>query len=83
MSPRNGRNHSCTWTQCGKSFNRKPDLNRNYRIHTNERPFHCTVIGCSKAFIQRGALKVHIRTHTEALYLQERWVRKSIFSCIS
>lgn len=47
-----------------QSFNRKSDLCRHYRIHTNERPYHCTVKDCSKSFIQRSALTVHSRTHT-------------------
>ncbi|RHZ64494.1 hypothetical protein CDV55_104033, partial [Aspergillus turcosus] len=47
-----------------KSFNRKSDLCRHQRIHTNERPYHCTVKGCNKSFVQRSALTVHFRTHT-------------------
>jgi len=54
-----------TNVQCHQqSFNRKSDLCRHYRIHTNERPYHCTVADCNKSFIQRSALTVHSRTHT-------------------
>ncbi|KAH7228564.1 uncharacterized protein BKA55DRAFT_667889 [Fusarium redolens] len=54
----------CDWQSCTQSFDRKSNLQRHYRSHTNERPYACSIPGCGKSFVQQSALTVHIRTHT-------------------
>ncbi|KAI9711139.1 MAG: hypothetical protein M1812_007243 [Candelaria pacifica] len=61
---RPSKSFKCSWEDCPARFSRKSDLQRHYRIHTNERPYACDWPGCGKSFIQRSALTVHRRTHT-------------------
>jgi hypothetical protein len=57
------RKFQCSWQGCGKTFLRKTDVTRHYRIHLNDRPFKCVWPGCGKAFMQRSAVKIHYRYH--------------------
>ncbi len=55
-------NSSFTCCHCGRSFDKKQNLQIHLRVHTGERPYPCQQ--CGKSFTQPGTLKRHVRTHT-------------------
>lgn len=70
--------HACPHTGCDKSFARKSDFLRHYRIHTGERPFTCVAVGCGKSFIQVR----HIRSAATTLTVDSGRLSRSMRECI-
>ncbi|TVY73763.1 Zinc finger protein 143 [Fusarium oxysporum f. sp. cubense] len=58
------RPFQCDWQSCPKSFTRKSDFVRHYRIHTDERPYVCPIPGCGKRFTRPDIQAKHMLTHT-------------------
>ncbi|XP_047445955.1 zinc finger protein ZFP2-like [Mugil cephalus] len=49
-------------TDCGKTFKYKHLMERRYRFHPSQTPYHCNT--CGKSFTQRSSLILHTRIHT-------------------
>jgi len=51
-----------TCNMCSRWFTQINHLQRHFRVHTDERPFHCR--HCPKSFTHKRYLSAHLRIHT-------------------
>ncbi|KAJ1464317.1 hypothetical protein T484DRAFT_1649762, partial [Baffinella frigidus] len=56
--------HEKTGAKCEHKYERRSELTRHKRTHSDARPHQCTV--CPKAFKSPGDLTRHERTHSDA-----------------
>lgn len=68
--------YECSYTGCGRSFNRPYTLKMHELIHTGEKPFICGI--CGEGFRQSGTRLNHIRAkHTKERPYQCPYCRKT------
>ncbi|KAL8736619.1 MAG: hypothetical protein Q9181_002317 [Wetmoreana brouardii] len=56
------KTHLCTYSRCGKAFNRPAKLAEHLLSHTNSRPFVCPHQPCTKDFLRHSHLQHHIKS---------------------
>lgn len=61
--PHKPKKHTCTYSQCNKSFSQRTHLLIHIRSHSGEKPYLCSVPCCGQRFSQLGNLKTHERRH--------------------
>lgn len=57
------KKHTCTYSQCNKSFSQRTHLLIHIRSHSGEKPYLCGIPCCGQRFSQLGNLKTHERRH--------------------
>ena len=61
--PYKTKKHTCSYSQCNKSFSQRTHLLIHMRSHSGEKPYLCSVPCCGQRFSQLGNLKTHERRH--------------------
>lgn len=61
--PTKTKKHTCTYSQCNKSFSQRTHLLIHIRSHSGEKPYLCSFPCCGQRFSQLGNLKTHERRH--------------------
>jgi hypothetical protein len=61
--PTRAKKHTCSYSQCNKSFSQRTHLLIHIRSHSGEKPYLCSVPCCGQRFSQLGNLKTHERRH--------------------
>jgi uncharacterized Zn-finger protein len=69
------KNFQCEWSECGKCFYNKDELNRHMdRIHKKIRPFNCVWPQCEHKYKTKLELKRHMYSHTGDRPLKCDWI---------
>ena len=65
----NERPFVCNWSECGKGFKTKKNLNKHKRgVHLNEKRYECNFEDCGKKFFD----KTHLTQHKRSIHLNEK-----------